>query len=236
MTTIWAIADLHLSFARPRDFTRFGEKWRDHEARIAAAWAERVGPEDIILLPGDLSWAKRLDRAQPDLDWVSRLPGRKVLVRGNHDWWWKDLDQVREILPDGFQAVQGSCLELDGALICGTMGHIAPNDPYFQKRKLPSYQRELGWLKDALTSAATQHSNGQPTVLMMHYPPFTSDGQPSGFSEMIAAFAPEVCVYGHLHMDYEWETAVDACRDRTRFHLVAADYLAMTPRRVWPPE
>lgn len=236
-TTVWAIADLHLSFAKPRDQTRFGEKWRDHEARIAAAWQERVAPQDIVLLPGDLSWAKKVRTVQPDLDWVTKLPGRKVLARGNHDWWWRDLDQIRcEVLPETMQAVQGSCLEINGVLICGTMGHVAPNDPYYKSHKIRSYHRELTWLQNALESAETMRTNGQPIMTMLHYPPFTSSGQPSGFTEVIRQYAPEVCVYGHLHFAYEWAVAVNEPRDGTRYHLVAADYLSMVPRRVWPPE
>ena len=131
--------------------------------------------------------------------------------------------------------MQGTCLALDGLLICGTMGHIAPNDPYYQAHKHTSYQRELKWLRSALHQARDQRGNGQPVLLMMHYPPFTSDGQPSGFTEVITEAAPDVCVYGHLHFPQEWTHAVDHPHDGTRYHLVACDYLDMTPRRVWPP-
>lgn len=234
---IWAISDTHLSFERPRDQTRFGEKWRDHEARIKAAWQERVGPDDIVLLPGDLSWAHTAQRVQPDIEWVATLPGRKVLARGNHDFWWKRLSQVqREVLPEDFFAVQGSCLNLDDVLICGTMGHIAPNDPYFQKHKMRSYQRELRWLEAALKDAYALRDNGQPVLLMMHYPPFTSDGQRSGFTELIEQYKPDICVYGHLHFEHEWAVAANNLQENTRYHLVACDFLDMVPKRVWPPE
>ena len=233
--SVWAISDTHLSFGNPRDQTRFGEIWRDHTARIRAAWEARIAPQDIVLLPGDLSWAHSTANVLPDLAWLAALPGRKVLVRGNHDHWWKKLHQVEALLPDGISAVQGTCLEVDGLLICGTMGHIAPNDPYYETRKYSSYQRELKWLRSALDEATARRDDGQPVLLMMHYPPFTSDGQPSGFTEMIAQYAPEVCVYGHLHFAQEWAKAIDGPNGGTRYHLVACDYLNMTPRRVWPP-
>ena len=128
MTTIWALSDTHLSLSKPRDQTRFGEKWRNHTQRIKTAWQTLIDTNDIVLLPGDLSWAHSPRTVQPDIDWLATLPGRKVIARGNHDYWWKNLVQVqRDVLPENMQAVQGSCLPLDDVLICGTMGHIAPN-------------------------------------------------------------------------------------------------------------
>ncbi|MBN1967042.1 MAG: metallophosphoesterase [Anaerolineae bacterium] len=236
--TVWAISDTHLSFARPRDQTRFGAKWHDHARRLAAAWCARIQPEDVVLLPGDLSWAHSPTGVQPDIDWLAALPGHKVLARGNHDYWWKQLAQVeRDVLADRQQlyAVQGTCLNVRGALICGTMGHIAPNDPYYRPKKRRSYERERGWLEQALKQAQGCRTDGEPVLLMLHYPPFTSDGQPSGFTEIIRRYRPDVCVYGHLHFEQEWAVAADERRDGTRYHLVACDYLDMLPRRVWPP-
>lgn len=233
---VWAIADTHLSFGKPRDQTRFGDIWANHATRIQQAWEQQIAPTDIVLIPGDLSWAHSPQRVEPDLSWIAALPGRKVLVRGNHDFWWKKLDQVTtQLLPEDVYAVQGSCLQLEGLLICGTMGHIAPNDPYYQTRKYKSYQRELRWLRHALEQAQAMRTNGEPVLLMMHYPPFTSAGQPSGFTELIEQYHPDVCVYGHLHFTHEWAVAVDSRRNGTRYHLVAADYINMQPRQVWPP-
>jgi len=235
-TRIWAISDLHLSLARPRDQTRYGAVWRDHVARIRAAWEERIAPGDTVLLPGDLSWAHSPLQVRPDIDWLAALPGRKVLARGNHDFWWKKPEQVCRVLPADMLAVQGSCVRLDGVLICGTMGHIAPNDPYFQRHKLRSYHRELHWLQRSLQEAQGQRADGEPLILMLHYPPYTSTGQASGFTEVICRFRPDVCVYGHLHLPGEWTAAITGERDGTRYHLVAADYVNMIPQRIWPPE
>ncbi|GAB4571284.1 MAG: metallophosphoesterase [Anaerolineae bacterium] len=235
--TVWAIGDTHLSFGHPRDQTRFGEIWADHANRIRRAWEQNVQPDDIVLLAGDLSWAHTPNRVLPDIEWLASLPGRKVLVRGNHDFWWKKLNQVRtQVLPRDMYAVQGSSITLDGVVICGTMGHIAPNDPYFQSHKLKSYHRELRWLAQALQQAETQRVNGNPVILMMHYPPFTSAGEPSGFTELIQQYRPDICVYGHLHLQHEWQVAANGPRNGTRYHLVAADYLAMQPLRVWLPQ
>jgi predicted phosphohydrolase len=237
LPNVWAIADTHLSFGGARDQTRFGAAWIDHPARLRAAWESRIAPEDIVLLPGDLSWAHTPNRAEPDIAWIAGLPGHKILARGNHDFWWKKLEQVNtHILRKGMYAVQGSCVRINDVLICGTMGHIAPNDPYFQSHKLKSYRRELHWLRQSLEQARSMRSNGEPVLLMMHYPPFTSDGDESGFTEIIQEYGPDVCVYGHLHFDHEWARAANGLRGNTRYHLVAADYLNMIPRQVWPPD
>lgn len=236
MPTVWAIADTHLSFGKPRDQTRFGDIWANHPERIKLAWQHRVTDHDIVLIPGDLSWAHSPQRVEPDISWIATLPGRKVLVRGNHDYWWKRLEQVRaQILPETMYAVQGSSLKLDDVIICGTMGHIAPNDPYFQNHKINSYKRELKWLRKGLEDAQRLRTNGEPILLMMHYPPFTSDGQRSGFTEVIETYQPDACIYGHLHFAHEWSVAVDAPHNGTHYHLVAADYINMQPRQIWPP-
>lgn len=235
-TKIWAISDTHLSFANNRDQTRFGEKWLEHTKRIERSWRQQVSLHDIVLLPGDLSWAHSPRNVQPDIDWLAKLPGKKVLARGNHDFWWKKLDQVRsQILRHEMYAVQGTCLNLSGTLVCGTMGHIAPNDPYYQPHKYKSYQRELKWLKASLQQAQQMKSNGEPTILMMHYPPFTSDGRPTGFTEVIQEYRPDVCVYGHLHFEAEWAVAADGNLHGTLYQLVTCDYLDMAPKLIWPP-
>lgn len=238
MNTVWAISDTHLSFAKPRDQTRFGETWRNHTDRIKTAWQARVAPDDVVLLAGDLSWAHSPKHVQPDVDWIATLPGHKVLIRGNHDYWWKKLGQVGKILHDArLYAVQGSCLALNGVLVCGTMGHIAPNDPYYQKHKYSSYLRELNWLTAALEAAHAQRTRKkEPILLMVHYPPFTSNGKASGFTEVIQKYKPDICVYGHLHFEHEWQVAVTDNRNGTQYHLVTSDYLDMIPRQVWPPQ
>src|SRR5512141_1638276 len=107
---LWALSDLHLSFAFPKPMDVFGERWRDHGDRIAAAWRERVEPDDVVCLPGDLSWALRLSEVAGELAWLAELPGRKVLVKGNHDYWWDSIGKVRRALPEGVHALQNDAL------------------------------------------------------------------------------------------------------------------------------
>ena len=104
----------------------FGSHWENHFERIRTSWLESAGADDIVLLPGDLSWAMRLEDAQEHLGQIGALPGRKVILRGNHDYWWSAIGKVRAALPEGMYAVQNDALLLDGALICGSRGWLLP--------------------------------------------------------------------------------------------------------------
>lgn len=234
----WAIADTHLSFAKSRDMARFGDKWANHEALIAEHWRTRIAPDDIVLLPGDVSWAGTPKRVLPDLEWLAQLPGRKLLLRGNHDHWWRSIDAARKIAePLGFQILEGDSILIDGVVVCGAMGHVAPGDPYFTiDPKKDRYTRELLRLEAALQHGQRQRAPGQPMILMTHYPPFTSEGKPTAYSDLITQYQPTLCLYGHLHRSKEWEIAVQGLRDGVTYRLVAADYIEMTPQLIWTNE
>ena len=119
---LWAIADLHLSLARPDRRERYAARWRDHAAKIEAQWREAVGRDDLVLLPGDLSMARNHRDLQPDLAWIDRLPGTKVLSAGNHDAWWNGAEAIRPMLRRSMLAVGGNAIATHGAVICGTLG------------------------------------------------------------------------------------------------------------------
>ncbi len=235
-TRFWAIADTHLSFAKPKDMSKFGETWANHPSALAEAWKARIAPEDVVLLPGDISWAQSAARFTPDLAWLAALPGRKVLLRGNHDVWWRNIDNVRKILePMGFYALEGDSIILDGVIICGAMGHLAPDDPYYvEDSRKDRYTRELNRLEQALQHAVARRAPGQPLILLMHYPPFTSEGKRTAYVDLITWHQPTLCLYGHLHRALEWEVARNGLHDGVQYALVAADFLSMTPRLVWP--
>src|SRR5438874_4367324 len=121
----------------------------------------------------------------------------------------------------GFYALEGDCIDLDGVLICGAMGHLAPDDPYYQEdAKKDRYTRELKRLERALENANALRRPGQPVLLMMHYPPFTSEGKPTGYVNLIDWYKPTMCVYGHLHRQTEWEVARSGLHNGVHYELV----------------
>lgn len=193
---IFAVADLHLSNGdKPMDV--FGPHWASHFARIQADWQARVRPEDVVLLPGDLSWAMQLEEAAPHLEMVGRLPGQKILLKGNHDYWWGSISRVRQRLLPGTYALQNDCLCLDGVLYAGSRGWLLPGQDV-KAEDLRIYQRELLRLEMSL-KAARALSQELPLVCMMHYPPRTCAQGDTGFTRLLEAYRVNTLVYGHLH-------------------------------------
>lgn len=235
MKKYWAIGDLHLSFGKPRDFAKFGERWVDHTQRIKHHWEARIHPNDVVLVLGDSSWASTYKRVKPDLTWIDQLPGHKVMIRGNHDRWWRDIAEVRKtILPPSCRALQGDYLIMGNVLLCGAQGHVAPNDPYYRPDPPHNrFEREIKTLSTSLAAAAKVRQTSHHMIVMMHYPPFTSDGQPTEFTDLIQAYAPDQCLYGHLHKDYEWNVAINEERAGTQYRLLASDFIDMIPQEVY---
>ncbi|AFZ69012.1 metallophosphoesterase [Deinococcus peraridilitoris] len=225
---ILAIADLHLSAVHPKPMTVFGRQWHGHPEAIFDRWQDTVQEDDLVLLPGDLSWAMKLDDALVDLEHVAKLPGLKVISRGNHDYWWPSISKLRAQLPRGMFAVQNDALRFGDVAICGTRGWVVPGSDEFSADDERIYKRELERLRLALEAARL---TGAPrTVLMLHYPPTSLHFAPTGFTDLIDQYRPEAVVYGHLH-------GVPIERSLRMWngiptHLVAADGLFFRPRRI----
>lgn len=211
----------------------FGPHWKDHPQRIATAWQQRVQPEDWVLIAGDISWAMKLTDALPDLAWIDALPGSKVLIRGNHDYWYpRRVGPLRAHLPPTIRALGGDATDIGAAIVCGTRGWITPETPGFQPETDERiYQRELGLLERALQAACAlgeMAEEPKPIIVMLHYPPFL-DGQPTEFARLVAAAGAAICLYGHLHRPEDWANAVQANVDGVDYQLTACDYLGFGP-------
>ncbi len=228
---LWAIADLHLSHARPDDRARFGDRWRDHARMLETRWRETVGPNDLVLLPGDVSMARNHRDVQPDLQWLDRLPGTKILSAGNHDAWFNTVGKVRPLLRRSLRAVGGDALETHGLVACGTLGAPVPSDDASADQRAAS-DRQLSALDRALTHAATLRTPGMPLVVLWHYPPFDEAGHPGPAVSRIVAAGASACVYGHLHIEGQWSRAVQGVVNGVRYHCVAADAVGFRPLRI----
>lgn len=228
---LWSISDLHLSFARPKPMDIFGSRWKDHPERIAAAWRARVRPDDVVLLAGDTSWAMKLQDALVDLEWLAALPGRKIISRGNHDYWWSSerTNRVRRALPPGIDILEASAIDIGAAVVCATRGWNAPETPGFQESvDRPYYERELARLDRALAEAQRLAEGRRPIVVMIHFPPFAAR-RPTEFARRIAAAKAAACIYGHLHRPEDWAAATQGIVDGVYYQLTACDYLGFGP-------
>ena len=197
---LFAIGDLHLPGGDNKPMEVFGDHWEGHFARISQDWRERVTDEDAVLIPGDISWAMMQRDAVADLQAIGSLPGRKLIVKGNHDYWWSSLTQVRAALPRGMEALQHSAVDLGGCVVCGTRGWTFPaGDTQLGAEDSKIYQRELLRLQMALDAAMKLRRDEAPLVVMMHYPPLYDLERDTGFTQVIERYPVTDVVYGHLH-------------------------------------
>jgi uncharacterized protein len=229
---LYALGDLHLGTAVDKPMNVFGEQWTDHPRRIAEKWTLKVTDEDTVLIPGDISWAMTLDEAKPDLTWIGQLPGQKILIRGNHDYWWSGIGKVRGILPAGTFALQNDSILIDGISIAGTRGWLLPSHPNFTEDDQHILDREVHRLRLSLESAAQSGENGSGRIVcMLHYPPLAPDGDETVFTKVLEEFDVELCLYGHLH-GAAHRFAVNEEIRGVRYQLVSCDYLEFDPMRI----
>lgn len=226
---LWALSDLHLPGGTGKTMDRFGEGWTGHAERIEASWRGCVGEGDIVLVPGDISWAARPADAAADLAFLGSLPGTKYITRGNHDYWWKSKAHAASILPEGVHPLLDSAVDLGSFALCAARGWTLPaSEHYVADRDDPILRREVGRLRTAVDSASGM--TGKPLVAMMHFAP-TEDGGPSEFTRILSDEGVSVCVFGHLHGAVSRDLS-DFVLDGVRFIMCSADQVGFTPVRI----
>lgn len=227
---IYAIGDIHLSLGQDKPMNIFGSEWESHVEKIKINWEETVHKDDLVIIAGDISWAMHLADAAADLLWLAELPGAKLLVKGNHDYWWNSISKVRSALPDGIYALQNDHFIWEDYVICGTRGWICPGEEGFdseEDQKL--YLRETQRLELSLKSAAGIASANIITAL--HFPPFNRKNKPSIFTELLEKYAVKICVFGHIH-DSGRDYIFQGIRNGVEYRFVAADGIDFTPLRI----
>lgn len=196
---LFAIADLHLPGGDEKPMNVFGAHWEGHFRRISEDWRARVSEEDAVLIPGDISWAMQLADAVPDLRSIGELPGRKLLIKGNHDYWWSSLTRVQEAMGEGMTALQHTAADLGPWVVCGTRGWVFPTPAApLNDEDQKVFLRELARLRLGL-DAASAIAAGRPIVVMLHYPPLFDTQRDTGFTAILEQYRVHTAVYGHLH-------------------------------------
>lgn len=198
---VFAISDLHLSFETDKPMDVFGERWENYEKKLLENAKNKVSDDDILLIGGDLSWAMQIAETTKDFDYIGNLPGKKVVVRGNHDYWWKAISAVREHFENyDVYALQNDSVKFENIIIAGTRGWVVPEAGKSlgeQDKKI--YDRELIRLEMALQSAIQKKQDGDKLIVLIHFPPFNSQVEESDFTRLLEKYDVDICVYGHLH-------------------------------------
>ena len=197
---VFAISDLHLSFNNPKPMDIFGPTWEGYVDKIFSDWKSKVGEDDVVLMAGDFSWAMKLEETKADFDMLKDLPGKKVIIRGNHDYWWKSISAVREILPLNFYAIQNDAIKFGDYIICGTrLWNLPDENKVLSAENEKIYKRELIRLEMTLQQAQKLKTEDEKIVCMLHYPPYTLKEEDNEVTALIEKYGVNKVVFGHIH-------------------------------------
>lgn len=195
----YAISDLHISTNTNKPMDVFGGNWVGYLEKIKSDWQEKVSDDDVVLIGGDISWAMTIDDAAKDILTLSELKGTKVLIKGNHDYWWSGIGKVRDMLPEKFFALQNDSIKIGNVVICGSRCWSVPGSPDFNEQDMKIYLRETERLKLSLKSAEKLKQDGDKLLALIHYPPFNVKRENSAFTDIFENYKVDAVVYGHLH-------------------------------------
>ncbi|MBQ3179782.1 MAG: metallophosphoesterase [Firmicutes bacterium] len=239
--SVWIISDFHLSLSedfvpgQPPQLYKpmhvFGEEWRGHVERLYANWLELVQPEDTVLVPGDLSWAISLQEGRFDFAFLGMLPGRIILSKGNHDYWWDTKAKAQSALPPNVTVIQNEAWQLPCALAAATRGWKCPGANGFDGEDAKIYRRECLRLEMALQDAVKKRDaagGSLPIWAVLHFPPVNDKRDYSEMIELMQKYGVERCFYGHLH-GMKREMALQGMHWGIEFALVSSDFLGHRP-------
>ncbi|HHU91478.1 MAG TPA: serine/threonine protein phosphatase [Clostridiaceae bacterium] len=224
---IYAISDLHLSLGTDKPMDVFG--WGNHVERIKENWLNKIKDEDLILIPGDISWGINLEETDPDFAFIESLSGNKIISKGNHDYWWSTRRKFESYCNEkGYKTISilhNNSFTVNNYTICGTRGWKPLDDDSFKEEDKKIYYRELERLKLSLKEG---QKSGNPIIAMLHYPPFDSKHRPNEFAGLLAEYNVSICVYGHIHGRYD-ESWKDEFIEGIRYHLISANIIGFNP-------
>jgi predicted phosphohydrolase len=248
---VYALSDPHLSFGVPqKSMDVFGPLWENYTEKIEANWRKIVQPDDLVLVPGDISWATHFEDALVDLRWIDALPGTKLMIRGNHDYWWSSPKKMREALPPSIHFIQNNAfnwkdLTIGGARLWDTeefgFGEFTTYQENPRERKKTSeeyeqqkeqdrkiFERELQRLELSLKEL---DPTAKTRIALTHYPPIGADLKPSRASQILENYKIQICIFGHLHNITTTRPLFGTARG-IRYLFTSCDFLNFTPLRV----
>ena len=188
--TIYTIADLHLSFNTNKPMDIFGQNWQNYEEKIKQEWQEKVKQDDLVILPGDFSWAMYLDETEKDFEFINNLPGKKILLKGNHDYWWTTVTSMRKYIQEkNFQNIDflyNNSYEFDNKIIVGTRGWALSEE----QEDIRLTKREVARLELSIKDGILKYGEDKEIIVFMHYPPLTKNYMKTEYTEYAKNLKP----------------------------------------------
>lgn len=231
---IYAIGDLHLSFHENKPMDIFGENWKGHEEKIKQDWINKVKETDLVVIPGDFSWSTYLKDTYEDFKYLNSLPGKKLLLKGNHDYWWTTLKSMRNFLKENsFENIDfifNNAYEFENYIIAGTRGwsQTEEENEKFLNRETQRLEMSLKQAKEIQEKKLQEENIEKEIIVFMHYPPITNTQvekkEETSFIKTMKKYNIKKCYYGHLHGTAIKE-AVEQEYQEINFKLVSADIL-----------
>ena len=219
---IFAISDLHLSINNPKPMDIFGPACEAYLDKIIDDCNSKVGNDDIVLISGDISWAMKFENAKPDLDLICNLKGTKIILKGNHDYWWSSISELREYLHNNTYAIQNDAYKFGDFVICGSRGWIPFDNGFKSELDEKIYKREIIRMELSLRSAKTLKTNNEKIVVMTHFPPYNYRLENNEMIELFKKYDVDVVVYGHLHNE-DKSQKLEFERDGIKYFLTSCD-------------
>lgn len=235
---IYAIGDLHLSFNENIDkpMDKFGPGWEGHPESVETAWRKLVRDEDLVLIPGDISWALKIEEATDDFEWIHNLPGFKIISKGNHDLWWSRIKYLNSLYDD-IVFLQNDCYTVDDCdiVIAASRGWPYPGSDEYTEHDEKIYARELQRMRMGLDAAKKARPDAR-IIACLHYPPSAADGRETEFTKILEEYGVWKCIYGHLHGMPAFERGIKGNVRGVEYSLVSLDYIGAKPKLIYDSE
>ncbi len=226
--SLYAIADLHLSLGADKPMDIFSG-WSGYVERLEKNWRRLVTDDDTVVIGGDVSWAMKLEETYEDFKFIDSLPGRKILIKGNHDYWWQTKKKMDEYIKnnsfDTLSILFNNAFEYGGYSICGTRGWFLEEGSGDKK----VLNREAGRLKASIEAAIKL---GREPVAFLHYPPVYQGKECEELFSILLEYGVKKCYYGHIHGKNSFKYAVCGEYRGVEMQLISCDYLDFTPKLV----
>lgn len=229
--SLYAIGDLHLSLTVDKPMEVFGKEWKNHTAKIEKNWIKLISPEDTVVVTGDHSWGRNLEECKADLDFIGDLPGRKILLRGNHDMFWdaKKTQRLNELYQGRLSFLQTNYFSYEDYALVGTKGYCyegKDSPEHFEKL----VDRELDRLRISFELAAS--GGYKKFIMFLHYPPTSIGEMESGFTRMAEEYGASQVIYSHCHGKERYQDSFLGEVNGIEYCLVSSDYLKFKPRQI----